>query len=173
MRLPSLLRSQEWSLQGFEQRLQQVLEKRARRVKGDRAVECVIQLPFAEAIDRLQELLEQCRPLILLRQLRGRAGAEQCLDLADRHAAIEPGDDVTDALDVGVVVQPVPLGRAQRHDKPVAALPGAQGHGVYAGDAGHFADGQQAVGGQLRQVRWFDHGQIPLRRLSVSGCGCR
>ena len=75
---------------GFEQRLQQVLEKRARRVKGDRAVEGVIQLPFAEAIDRLQELVEQCRPLILLRQLRRRAGAEQCPDLADRHAAIEP-----------------------------------------------------------------------------------
>src|SRR3546814_13714474 len=54
----------------------------------------IVQAPFAEAVDGLQQLFEQLRPLVLPGQLRRRGGVQQRLDLADRNAAIEPGEDV-------------------------------------------------------------------------------
>ena len=41
--------------------------------------------------------------------------------------------------------QPMALGRALGHDQAITALPGAQGHGVDAGLARHFANRQPAV----------------------------
>ena len=67
---------------------------------------------------------------------------EQRLDLTDGHTAVEPVEDLANALYVFGTVEPVTLAGALRHDQPVATLPRAQGHG----DQGHGQAKQPLVG---------------------------
>ncbi|MNI30534.1 hypothetical protein D3C73_843830 [compost metagenome] len=107
---------------------------------------------------------------------------EQFLDLADGDATVEPSEDGLDALYMVGREQPMPLGCALRHDQTVAPLPGAQGHGIDAGQARHFTDGQPAFVQRFFKViaevfagagvECLFH-QMAFRRLRFSGCGCR
>jgi len=72
-------------------------------------------------------------------------GVDQVLDLADRNAAIEPGQDFHHPLYVFFRIQAVPFGRAVRHDQAVATFPGAQGHGIHAGLPCHLTDRNPAL----------------------------
>ncbi|MNR40404.1 hypothetical protein D3C85_1586870 [compost metagenome] len=104
------------------------------------------------------------------------------LDLADGNAAIEPGKNRQNALNMLGAEQPMPLGRTLRHNQAISPFPGAQGHGIDASLASHLTNGQPAfieglceVGAHVCSgagVEWGFH-QIAFRRLRFSGCGCR
>ena len=152
--LPALFQfAQQWQ--------QQLLAEGARRIQGQVAVEQIVQLPLRQLQHGFEQLLALLAPLAGLGLRYGVAAAEQFIDLTDRDATVEPGEDGLDARHVFAVVQTVTLGRAAGHDQAVAALPGAQGDRVDAGLAGHVANRQPAlvqgclvVVRQLEGFRW-------------------
>ena len=71
--------------------------------------------------------------------------ASSMLDLTDCNAAVEPLENALDALDVTVVIKPMALGRATRHDQPVTTFPSPQGDWIDSSKACYLPDRKPAV----------------------------
>ena len=164
-----------------EQGHQQLFAERASGVERHRLIEAIIQAALGQFTDGLHHGLAPGLPVTVGCFGWSRRRVKQRLDLADRDTTIEPQQNVLDALDVFGRKQAMTLGRAVRHDQAIAALPGTQSHGIHTGDARHFTNGQPAFSQCLAVVRVrgighdqvIIHGQMALRRLRSSGCGCR
>ncbi|MNG95053.1 hypothetical protein D3C79_540780 [compost metagenome] len=129
-----------------KQRHQQVFAERCRRVQGHGLVQVLLKAALGEGGNGLFQLLTQALPVAAGRRLRCTGGGvQQGSDLADRGTAVEPGENLLDALDVFLAVQAMPLASALRHDQAITAFPGAQGDRVDAGQARHLADRQQRI----------------------------
>ncbi|MNK97139.1 hypothetical protein D3C87_1174570 [compost metagenome] len=175
MALPALFQfGQEWQ--------QKLFTQGSRRVQRHDLVDAIVQRSLVQLHDRLEQRLALRVPVIFDLFAKGLRGVEQLLDLANGDAAVEPGEDRQDALHMLGREQSMALGCALRHDQAITPFPGAQGDGVHAGLAGHFANGQPAfierfleVAAQPFAGAAVEYGfhQIAFRRLRFSGCGCR
>ena len=133
------------------QRHQNGFEHHRQRVRRENLPVDAIQLLIVERTDRLLNLL---LPLLVI-GLHMVIGDEVCqhlqrlcfrqdlADFAHGHAAIDPVDDAANTLDIVHGIQTMPAFGAGRLDQSVATLPGPQGHRIDAGEARHFADGEQ------------------------------
>ncbi|MNF86079.1 hypothetical protein D3C84_685020 [compost metagenome] len=126
----------------FPERQQDVLKHDRLRVRGKNLSVDLIQPRLVESHDSGLDLLLPLRVVGLhkvigneVRQsLKRRSLGQDLADLADRHAAFDPVENAANALNIGHRIQTMPTLGARRHNQPIAALPGTQGHRV---DAGH------------------------------------
>ena len=128
-----------------QQRHQQLLAQRPWRIQGDGLIDAVIQRALIERGDRRQQRLMQTLPIVFHGFREGLRRIEQWLDLADRNATVEPGEDGHDSLHMFSAIQSMALGRALGHHQAVATFPRAQGDGVDAGLPRDFANRQPAL----------------------------
>ncbi|MNG01598.1 hypothetical protein D3C84_845860 [compost metagenome] len=135
-----------------QQGQEQLLAQGAWRVERHGLVDGVVQGPFAQLRDGVQQGMAQHLPIVFNEPAEGLRGVEQLLDLADGHAAVDPGEYRQNALYMFSREQPVPLGCALRHDQAIATFPGSQRHGVHPGLPGDFADRQPAFVQGLLEV---------------------
>ncbi len=129
----------------LQQRQHQLLTQGAWRVERHGLVDRVIDPALGQIADRGYQVLAQRLPFVFDGVRDDLGGVDKVFNLADRYAAVEPSEDGVDALHVFGAEQPMTFGCALGHDQPVAAFPGAQGHGVDAGLARHFTNRQPAV----------------------------
>ena len=107
-----------------------------------------LRLALVEGEQRLAELLQGLLPVIAHRRTLGLA--QEPLHLTYAHPPLQPAQDLAYLADILLAVEAMALLGSGRLHQPVAALPGAQGDGVDAGEAGDLANGVDALVGERR-----------------------
>ena len=125
--------------QPLHQRLQYPAAHQLERVARQQIVELSLRLALVEGEQRLTELLQGLLPVIAHRL--GVGFAQEPLHLPDAHPPLQPAQDLADLANILLAVEAVALFGTGRLHQTVATLPGAQGHGVDAGEAGDLANG--------------------------------
>ena len=165
----------------IEQRHQQSLAHGACGVERHDLVETIIEAALGQLTDGFNQGMTPNLPVAAGCFVRRTGCIKQWLDLADSHAAVEPQHNLLDPLNMLCGKQPMPLGGAMGDDQSVATLPGTQGHCVDPRNTRNITYGQPTLCQCLAVVRIrcvghnqvVVHGQMALRRLRFSGCGCR
>ncbi|MNE36658.1 hypothetical protein D3C80_1304770 [compost metagenome] len=114
----------------------------------ERLVEQTVQARAIKAQNRLVYLLPPSQPgtLLIAVILHQRLAADKdASHLAHCNAALQPAEDVADIIDIGLGVQAMATVGTGGQNEPITALPGAQGHRVYARQAGDFTNREQLL----------------------------
>ncbi len=138
--------------QPLHQGLQYPAAHQLERVARQQVVELCLRLALVEGEQRLTELLQGLLPVIAHRL--GLGFTQEPLHLPDAHPPLQPAQDLAYLANVLLAVEAVALLGAGRLHQPVAALPGAQGHGVDTGEAGDLANGVDPLLRRRRSGVW-------------------
>ena len=134
------------SFEVLQQGLQKLFAEGRYRIERRGLVEQIVEASLGQRGDGVQQLFVQAFPGGFDIRRRGFLRTlQQRAHLADGDATLEPDEYPADALDLLFAVEPVTLAGALRHHQAVAALPGAQGDRMDAGQTSDFADRQAAA----------------------------